>query len=200
MTEGKKISVKEYINSAPEGSVFFISDFLGMATYEAAKKTLQRLEGENGFTRVEKGIYIKQKYSNFLKKYTPVSVDVISQNISKKNSWNLAPTGNAALNALHLSEQVPARYEYLTDGPDRNFTIYGMPVSFSHSAIKDIRGLSENTKLVVQALKAIGNKNITEEHLRIIASNFSSEQLDAIKAESTGCSVWIHNCIRRITK
>jgi hypothetical protein len=46
-------------------------------------------------------------------------LDQVAQALARKFNWRIQPSGDAVLNLLGLSTQVPARWIYLSDGPGR---------------------------------------------------------------------------------
>ena len=101
-------SIKSTISQMKAGQLFSIKDFTDITSYETAKKTLQRMEKEGSIVRVVDGLYSKPKISKRLNKPVPVSVSDVAEKLAEKFSWHIVPSGNTALNQLHLSTQVPA--------------------------------------------------------------------------------------------
>ena len=61
------------------------------------------------------------------------SIDEVINCLARKHKWIICPTGNAALNIMGLSTQVPASYTYLSSGPYKEYLIYETPVSLKRS-------------------------------------------------------------------
>ena len=58
---------------------------------------------------------------------------------------------------LGLSTQVPAVWQYVSDGPYKTYAADGIHLQFKHTDRKnEIVGISEETALVIQALRALG--------------------------------------------
>ena len=107
-------AIKEYLSQAQEGSLFSINELVNYASYDTAKNILQRMEKNGEIVRVIDGIYSKPKFSKLLNKNVPSSIPDVANKIAEKFAWNIIPSGDIALNMLHLSTQVPACYEYLS--------------------------------------------------------------------------------------
>ncbi len=84
----------------------------------------------------------------------------MAQAIARKFNWRIQASGDAALNLLGLSTQVPGRYTYLSDGPDRSYQIGKTTLSFKKSALKNIGFKHRESGLIVHALKALGKDQI----------------------------------------
>ena len=122
----------------------------------------------------------------------------IIEKIAYKNSWEITPTGNTALNILKLSTQVPGKYEYLTDGPTRKYIINNQEITLKKTNNRNIKNMSYESRLVVQALKTLGEGNISTEVLNIIKNDFPDEIIHKIKDETIHVSPWIYEYIKRI--
>ena len=68
----EKISDK--INDFDSNKVFFANDFLDIASYETARKTLNRMVNEDKIKRVVDGFYYNPRYSELIGEYEAVSI------------------------------------------------------------------------------------------------------------------------------
>ena len=105
----EKISDK--INDFDSHKVFFANDFLDIASYETARKTLNRMVNERKIKRVIDGFYYNPRYSELIGEYEAVSIHELALAIARKYNWNIAPYNSTALNLLGLSTQVPTHYK-----------------------------------------------------------------------------------------
>ena len=190
--------VKERINNFPQNSLFSIKDFSDIGEYKSLKVILSRLTKEGLIKREIDGLYSKPEYSDFLQEFVSVPIDSVAKKLAEKFSWHISPTGNAALNTLKLSTQVPAHYVYLSDGPYREYNIGGTILEFKHTNNNMISLLSENSNLLVQSLKSLGKGNVTSEVKRKIRENFSQDELNKILKETQNVTSWIYECIKNI--
>lgn len=190
--------VKERINNFPQNSLFSIKDFSDIGEYKSLKVILSRLTKEGLIKREIDGLYSKPEYSDFLQEFVSVPIDSVAEKLAEKFSWHISPTGNAALNALKLSTQVPAHYVYLSDGPYREYNIGGTILEFKHTNNNMISSLSENSNLLVQSLKSLGKENVTSEVKRKIREYFSQDELNKILKETQNVTSWIYEYIKNI--
>ncbi len=190
--------IKTEISQYSEGQLFCITDFVNYASYDTVKKTLQRIEKSGEIIRIIDGIYLKPKYSKLLKKAVPASIPDVANMIAKKFAWTIVPSGDTALNVLHLSTQVPACYEYLSDGPYRDYEIYGMKLNFKHTSSRTISKISEKSSLVIQYFKKLGKENITDEILITLRNSLSDEEKTLLLSECKLAPAWIYEYIKKI--
>ena len=190
--------IKDRINNYPQNTLFSIKDFSDLASYKTAKVILTRLEKENLIKREIDGLYSKPEYSDFLQEFVAIPVDNIATKPAQKFSWHIAPSGNTALNKLKLSTQVPAHYVYLSDGPYRDYNLDGTSLEFKHTNNKMISTLSQNSNLIVQAIKALGKENYNAQVRNTIRNYFSDDELQIILSETQYITAWIYEIIKDI--
>ncbi|HUG66135.1 MAG TPA: DUF6088 family protein [Pirellulaceae bacterium] len=110
------------IRGGGRGSVFVPSQFLDLGNRAAIDKALSRLAAEGTIRRLARGVYDYPKTHPKIGLLSPAP-DAIAKAIAGRDQTTLQPTGAYAANLLGLSEQVPARIVYLTDGTARSIRI-----------------------------------------------------------------------------
>lgn len=190
--------IEERIQSMPEGTVFITSDFLDLADTQAINKALSRLAAAGTIHRVIRGIYIVPRFSEFLHEYVDPSVGQIAKTIARNFGWRIVPCGDTALNLLGLSTQVPVIWEYVSDGPYRQYTIGNCTLSFKHGANKDVSGLSEKFALIMQALKALGKDNVDDKLLNRLSVLLTQDEREAFLCETQYRTAWINRVAKKL--
>ncbi len=178
-----------------KGEIFFISDFSELGTYEAVRKSLQRLTTEAKIKRIAKGIYFLPKKHERLGILYP-HAEEIAKAIAKRDKARIIPTGSTALNILGLSTQIPLKAIFLTDGSARQIEVGSQTIQFKKTNPKNLSIEHRLTNLIIQALKAIGEKNLTQEQMDKIQKiiNESGEQ-DLIYQHLKNAPVWMQKAI-----
>ena len=190
--------IKLKIDNLPDGSAFVVSDFTDLSDYQTAKRTLARLCESGVIRRVIRGVYDKPSYSKMLKEYAAPDTDEIARAIARNFNWTIVPAGNAALNMLGLSTQVPAKWEYCSSGPYRDYEMGNIILSFKHSSNKEIEGLSYDTALLIQAIKALGKDNITDENIDRLKPRIAEISKENVLNEARYTTSWVYAVIKRI--
>ena len=193
----KKI-IYDKICEMPYGKAFVISDFSGVAEYDTLKQNFKRLTDENKILRVLPGIYYRPKYSSLLNEYSMVSIDEVAAAIARNNNWSIVPTGETALNMLGLSTQVPSKYEFISNGPYRTYDVDGIKLNFIHRTTKQISNYSYLTALLIQAIKTVGDKNMSDKHIEILRSRLNADDKTRILEEGRATTNWIYKYIKQI--
>ena len=191
-------AIKKRILEAEEGSVFMTSDFFDIARSATVRQCLGRLVDKGLMRRVMDGTYEKPRFSPFLKEYLPTDPEAVARAIAKRYHWNIAPSGDVALNKLGLSTQIPTVWSYISDGPYREFTADGFKLSFKRRANRDIGNLSDCSIMVIEALKTLGKNRVDANTVEVLKSRISDEQKATLLRETSGSSEWIYDVVRKI--
>ena len=102
---------------------------------------------------------------------------------------------------LGLSTQVPANYEFLSDGPYKTYEYDGTTIVFKHTNKNtELTQVSKKSALIIQALKAIGKEEIDNGVIRKIADFLSKEEKETMLQETKHCTSWVYEKIKMICK
>jgi len=188
------------IKNSDKGKLFFISDFSCIGEYETIRKSLQRLTKQKLILRLSKGIYYYPKQDKILGIIYPSS-EQIAKAIAKRDKARIIPTGSYALYLLGLSTQIPMNVVYLSDGSARKINIGKQIITFKKTSPKNLAINHELSSLIIQALKTIGENNITEnECLKIKQIMENSKEIEKITENIKFAPVWIQKTILQIIK
>ena len=190
--------IQKTIENFPGGKVFIISDFSDVTSYDNIRQIFSRLENEGKIRRVLPGIYDKPAFSEILQEKSAPDINAVAEAIARKNNWTIVPNGNTALNLLGLSTQVPANWEYLSSGETKGYRVGNCSINFVHRADRELNGMSKKTTLVIQAIKALGVENITEEVIAKLAAKVSVEEKQKLLVEAKPTTNWIYEIIKKI--
>lgn len=190
--------IEERIMGYPFGTAFSASDFLDIADSNSVSQALYRLEKDNSIRRIINGIYDKPAYSQLIQEYGTPNIEKIAEAMARRFNWNIAPSGNTALNILHVSTQVPNTWEFVSDGPYRDYTIGKVPLKFKHVMPREINGYSSITTMVIQGIRVIGKGNMTKEQLDRFSSVISAEDKVTLLKEGQSATAWIYRTIKNI--
>jgi hypothetical protein len=184
-----------------KGYAFSTSDFIKDFPTNSIDKALSMLTKKGKIRRVARGLYDYPKYSDFLQMQLGPDIEQVAFAIARKFNWQIEISGNSALNILGLSTQVPGTYLYLSNGPNRKYTINeNIIIEFKKSALKNIGFKYKESSLIVQALKALGKEHITQEVVSKIQSQISEKLYDKILEDTKTTTAWIYEIIKQIFK
>jgi len=181
------------------GWAFTPNDFVGDFQRANIDKALSMLAKQSRIRRVYRGVYDYPKYSELLQQDLSPDYDQVAQAFARKFNWRIQPTGDAALNLLGLSTQVPGRAIYLSDGPSRSYTILDtFTLEFKKSALKEVGFKTRESGLVVQALKALGKERIDEQIVASLRNQLDEKTRKKISKETVTATGWVYEAIKRI--
>ena len=198
----KKIidSMLYFISGHGRGWVFSSSDLLGRVSRQQADNALSELVKKGKIRRVARGIYDYPGYSELLQKQLSPDIDLVARAYSRKNNWRIEISGEAALNLLGLSTQVPGRYIYLSDGPSREYDILGQTLAFKKSNLKNIGFKYRESTLLVQAIKALGKAHIDNKAIDKMRQYIEPLKRPKIVKDTQSATDWVHAVVQQVCR
>ncbi|MBK8505388.1 MAG: hypothetical protein IPL46_26225 [Saprospiraceae bacterium] len=191
--------ILQHIEALPKGELLLPADFNELGSSEAVRLSLFRLEKEGLISRVAQGIYVRPKESSLIGKLVPTAEEV-AEAIARRDKIRTVPTGSYALNALGLSTQVPMNIVLLTDGSPREIKIGKRKIKFKKTTPKNLLAKGKISRLVIQALKEIGNGKVSEEEEIKIIDLLTNEDEKDLKHDIALAPVWIQKIMKKALK
>ncbi len=127
-------------------------NFLDLGSRSAIDKALSRLVKDGLLRRVSRGLYDLPRMSNILKRPAPPNVDAAIKALARRDDTKFMPDGIVAANSLGLTNAVPAKTAYLTDGASRVLNVGGRTVHLKRARKHLISWLDRPGLTVVLAL------------------------------------------------
>jgi len=180
------------------GWAFSQMDFADLGGRSTVDSALHRREREGLIRRVIRGIYDYPRFSKMLGKTVNPDLDQVADALARKFAWRIKPDGATAQNLLGLSTQVPARAVYLSDGPDRSYRVGNTTLTFAHTALKEAVFRLPESRLIVQALKSLGEQRITPETIEQIRRKYDPALRQRILVDTRTATGWVHAAIKKI--
>ena len=188
------------IKGMGRGWAFSLRDFARFGTRESIDISLYRLHRKGLIRRVIRGIYDYPRSSELLGRQLGPELDQVAQALARKFGWRIQPSGGAAQNILGISTQVPSKLVYLSDGPNRRYTIGKTTLEFQHRALKETGFKWRESSIIVQALKSLGQDNIAPEILTKIRRWLSPDLRSKILSDTQTATGWIYAAVREICR
>ena len=129
----------------------------GSGSREAVDQALYRLVKAGQLRRVGRGLYDMPRVSKVLKRPVPVNLDAAIAALARRDGVRIMPDGLVAANQLGLTNAVPAKASYVTDGHSRTLKIGGRTVRFRHAGPSVMQWAGRPAAPVVQALWWLGS-------------------------------------------
>ena len=180
------------------GWAFSSNDFVEDFNRGQIDNALSELCREGKIRRVCRGIYDYPKFSELLQQELSPDFDQVAQAFARKFNWRIQPSGDAALNLLGLSTQVPGRLVYLSDGPNRQYDIGNYTLEFKKAALKDVGFKYRESGLVVQALKSLGAARVDEAVIATLRGKLNEPTCKRILKDTVTATGWVYETIKRV--
>lgn len=190
--------IRRIITRAKYGTVLFVSSF-PQFDVEYVTKLLAQFEKEGLITRIAKGVYVKVKKTRFGVVY-PSALELVKE-IAKRDKAEIFPTGDTAANRLGFSTQVPMNASFLTSGSSRKLKLGSRTVTLTHGSPKKFAYKGKLMPELVQALRSIGEDNITDVVEERVAQLLSeTPEVETMEHDLLLAPVWVRQIIKRNIK
>jgi hypothetical protein len=118
--------------------------------------------------------------------------------LTGKDKLRLQPTGAYAANLLGLSDQVPARVEFLTDGTSRTVKAGPMQIVLKRTTPRQMAAAGRTSGLVIQALRSLGPDHVTPQRLSKLRRTIPPNQRQALLNDLPLAPGWMHPTLRAL--
>jgi hypothetical protein len=187
------------IRGSGRGSVFVPGDFLDLGNRPGVDFALHRLVKQNILRRLARGLYDYPKSHPKLGVLSP-SMDTIARVLAGRDRLRIQPSGAYAANLLHLSEQVPAKAVFLTDGPSRRLKFGASVIIFRRTTPRAMAAAGRISGLVIQALKYLGQPNVTMERLTSLRNLLSEKDRAQLKQDLPLAPAWMRPFLQAVAE
>ncbi len=177
--------------------VFSPADFIDLGTRHAVDKALSRMAAGGAIRRVARGLYDVPK-QHLIVGTTAPSVDEVAKAVAGKGGARLQPTGAYAANLLGLSDQVPAKVVFLTDGRRKRMRLGKLDIVFRQTSPRIMTTAGTISGLVIQALRYLGQAQVTDDTVRKLGRKLSADDRKRMLNDLASAPAWIADIMRRL--
>ena len=192
--------IRNIITKSENGSVFVSTDFTDITDKKTVNMALLRLADEGLVKKILFGVYYKPEYNELLGETVAPSPNKVAHALARNFGWTIVPCGDTALNLLGLSTQVPSQWVYVSDGAYKEYSFDNTVIKFKRTTNKEISKLSYKTALTIQALKALGKNNVSEQIICRLKKALSEEERKKMLTEAKSATSWVYEYIKVICK
>lgn len=173
------------------GAVVTPGDFVDLGSRSAVDLALHRLTARGTLTRLARGLYSYPETHPRLGELMP-SVDEIAKALGERGGVRLQPAGAYAANLLHLTEQVPARIEFLTDGRRRTIRIGNLTFELRPATPRAMAAAGRLSGLLMAALRHLGKQHVTNERLAALRASLPPDERRRLLRDMRLAPAWMH--------
>jgi hypothetical protein len=179
------------------GWAFTPKRFLDLGSRTAVDKALNRLADSGTIRRLTRGLYDYPGQHPKLGLLSP-SPDAIAKAISEKDESRLQPSGAYAVNRLGLSQQVPAKIVYLTDGPERSIIVGKQTIELRQTTPRNMVTWNRTSGLVIQAFRYLGKSGVASPHIATLRRALSADDRKQLWQDRIYAPAWMHRYFAEI--
>ena len=179
------------------GWVFTPMQFLDLGSRMAVDQTLGRLTKAGIIRRLTRGLYdYPTKHPDFGD--LPPNYDRVAQALVGRDNLKIQPSGAYAANLLGLTEQVPAKIVFFTDGPNRKVQIGKQTIVLKRTTPRNMATAGRISGLVIQALRYLKQINVDSAIITKLKRRLSAEDKSILMNDIRYAPSWIGDIFRKI--
>lgn len=186
------------IKARGNGWVFSPSDFIDLGTRAAVDKALSRMAAGAAIRRVSRGLYDVPTHHPIVGASAP-SIDQVATALAGKGGTRLQPTGAYAANLLGLSDQVPAKVVFLTDGRSKRVQLGKLSIALKQTSPRIMATAGTISGLVIQALRYLGKAHVTTDAIRRLDRRLSADDRTQLLKDLAFAPAWIAEIMRQLS-
>ncbi len=146
----------------PGNWVYTPKDFLDLGTRAAIDQALARLALAGQLRRIGHGLYDLPRFNKLLGRVAAPGLQQVVDALARRDNIRIMRDGIGAANDLGLTNAVPARVSYVTDGRGRIVKAGGWEIRLRHASPKLMQWAGRPGAPIVQALLWLGPRNASD--------------------------------------
>ena len=187
------------VYSRGRGFVFTPKLFSSLGDPRVVGTVLTRLSRKGTIRRLARGLDDYPRKHDELGLLAP-SIDDVAHALKGRDAVRLQPSGAYAANLLGLSDQVPMRVVFLTDGPSKNVKLGQQEIILKRTTPRNMATAGRTSGLVIQALRHLGQRHTDDTVLHALKSRLSDGDKKQLIKDLQYAPAWIADIIRNIAK
>ena len=191
--------IKKRIHSKSRGYVFVKSHFFDLGNEKAVAKALERLADSGTIRRLARGLYDYPEKHLVLGEL-PANHESVAQALAGRDSLKIQSSGAYAANLLGLTDQVPAKIVFLTDGANRTVQINRQQIVLKRTTPKNMATAGRVSGLVIQALRYLGKDHVDDKTVRTLKKRLSLKDKRQLMIDFRYAPAWIRTIFKQLQK
>jgi predicted transcriptional regulator of viral defense system len=170
-----------------------------LGSYSAVTYALKSLCDKGQIRRLGRGVYDYPKPHPILGGLMPTPEQIASA-VARQNNLQIQPSGAYAANLLGLSEQVPARIVFLTNGANRRISVGRQEIILKRTTPKNMATAGRISGVVIQALRYLGKDYVDDAVIDTLAGRLTRDDREQLITDIRHAPAWIGAIFRRLAK
>ena len=127
-------------------------------------------------------------------------IDKVAKALAGKDRIRLQPAGACATNLLGLSEQVPAKVVFLTEGPSRIVKIGRQEIQLRHTTARNMATAGRLSGLLAQALRHLGKNHMNRARVQHLKRTLPLKERKQLLKDFGLVPAWMHALFRELAE
>lgn len=166
-THSTDINILNRIYGKGRGWVFTPTHLKDLGSRDAVASALKRHKKAGTIRQLARGLYDYPVQHRVLGIVAP-SADAIARALVGRDAIRLQPAGAYAANLLGLSEQVPSKVVFLTDGPNRKVRVGTQEIILQRTTPRNMATAGRKSGTLIQALRHLGKDQVDDKVIAIL--------------------------------
>jgi hypothetical protein len=149
--------------------------------------------------RLARGLYEYPRKHPELGTLSP-DIEKVARALAGKHRLRLQPAGAYATNLLGLSEQVPAKVVFLTDGPSRTVKIGRQEIQLRRTTPRNMAAAGRMSGLLMQAFRHLGKEHITRARIEHLKRALPAKERQQLLKDLPLAPAWMHPLFRELAE
>lgn len=128
------------------------------------------------------------------------SVEAVANALKGRDAIRIQPSGAYAANLLGLSQQVPMKVVFLTDGPLRRVRLGHQEILLKPTTPRNMATTGRVSGLVIQALRHIGQRHVDDSTVRGLQRQLSDDDKETLMKDRKFAPRWIAHLLEQIAR
>jgi len=179
--------------------VFTPRHFQRIGSTDAIESALRRLKQDGVIRRLARGLYDYPVQHSVLGTVAP-SADAVARALVGRDAIRLQPAGAYAVNVLGLSDQVPSRIVFLTDGPARKVKVGKQEIILKQTVPRNMAAAGRKSGTLIEALRHLGENQVDDQVLTILRRQITDHDRSVLRKDIIHAPAWIADLLRPLTE
>jgi hypothetical protein len=178
-------------------TVFTPGDFLDLGSRIAVDQALHRLVKAGKLRRLARGLYDVPRVDPEIGSLSP-TIEAIVEALKGRDHIRMQASGGYAANLLGLSDQVPVKVVFLTDGPSRRLQVGGLVIVMKRTTPKNMATAGRVSGLVIQALRHLGQRHVDGSIIQRLRARLSATDRQTLRRDARFAPAWIAAIMKQV--
>jgi len=170
---------------------------MDLSSRPAITSALRRQTAAGTIRQLARGLYDYPRQHPALGTLGPTP-EAVATAMAGRDRVRLQPSGAYAANLLGLSEQVPARVVFLTDGPSRVVQVGPTTLQLRHTTPRNMAAAGRPSGLVIQAFRHLGPEHVTPDRIARLRRTLPADDRRALLRDLTLAPEWMHRQLKKL--